>query len=489
MRTYITKPKSIKKSLILDKGFSLSGKDYRFLKNNSKAKYISEYIEKDFSGKEIGSEAYMQKSRFRFLKTVNLGNNFTLETTKFEYCKPINKVYPKKGDILIAKDGGGNGLGEIALYNLDNENKLDSISAGILGVRLNEEIKYYILGLLKTRHFKEFVDLNTPQGSTIRHSKKVALDYKIPFPTTKNHEEPQKVQDLVSILVQNIIDKEEQIKAKNQKIDDLIEKELMENQNSKSFHYKLPRISEIKKEGRLDTGLYEKKIKEVEGLILNYLDGYFKISELSYKFVSGSTPESYIYTNKDNALWWIAVADINYGLTYSKQVKIQVPSIINNILINGDILITRKGATLGKMNLYFATNILAFVNEDIKVLRLKTKLYQKIFVGLFLNSKYGQTKLISSGSKGTKQGLTNENILSTLIPSFPELKQQEIAREYYNQIEKNSNLKLENYVELEKIRNSQLGIFQLNMEIFELREKLEELVDKIVNEEVIEIVF
>jgi len=38
-----------------------------------------------------------------------------------------------------------------------------------------------------------------------------------------------------------------------------------------------------------------------------------------------------------------------------------------------------------------------------------------------------------------------------------------------------------------RIRNSQLGIFQLSMEIFELREKLVDMVRRRVNEESIEI--
>ena len=74
-----------------------------------------------------------------------------------------------------------------------------------------------------------------------------------------------------------------------------------------------------------------------------------------------------------------------------------------------------------------------------------------------------------------------------LIPNFPDLKQQEIAKEYYNKIDKNQNLTLESYLEKETTRNQQIGIFQLNMEIFSLREKLEDLIDKIINDSPIEI--
>lgn len=42
-----------------------------------------------------------------------------------------------------------------------------------------------------------------------------------------------------------MIDKERQIRAKNEEIDGLIEKELVENQKDRKFEYKFPRISEI----------------------------------------------------------------------------------------------------------------------------------------------------------------------------------------------------------------------------------------------------
>ena len=73
-----------------------------------------------------------------------------------------------------------------------------------------------------------------------------------------------------------------------------------------------------------------------------------------------------------------------------------------------------------------------------------------------------------------------EQFVNISIPNFPEEKQQEIARQYYNKIEKNTDLTFENYLEKEKERNSKLWIFQLNMELFELRETLENLIDKII---------
>ena len=48
----------------------------------------------------------------------------------------------------------------------------------------------------------------------------------VPFPTIKNHPHPEKVEEYVSLIVQNLMDKEEQIRCRNDQIDELIEREL-----------------------------------------------------------------------------------------------------------------------------------------------------------------------------------------------------------------------------------------------------------------------
>jgi hypothetical protein len=49
-----------------------------------------------------------------------------------------------------------------------------------------------------------------------------------------------------------------------------------------------------------------------------------------------------------------------------------------------------------------------------------------------------------------------EQFVNISIPNFPEEKRQEIARQYYNKVEKNTDLTFENYLEKEKERNSKL---------------------------------
>ena len=493
MRDYKIPVLSISK--FSDKGFnflSLSARDYRNL--NTKNKNIiklGDLLEtKHKVGKEIGSESYMPKSQHRFLKTANISKNFLLAESTFEYCKPTNKIFPKKNEILIAKDGGGDGLGEACLYPYENKENLDSLSAGVVAINIISKKLYYVFGMLKSQHFKDHVDLNTAQGSTIRHSKLAALDYEIPFPTKNNNPEPQKIEQLVSLITQNIIDKEAQIKAKNHKIDELIEIELKENQNPKnSFKYSYPKISEIKQETRLDTGIYEREFKEIDFLIRNYVGGNFFIQ--TNKIKSGNTPEVRILgkNQRFKYLWMTPTNISDYG-GYNEFERIQC----DNYNLNKDsILIINRTSKGGKgeyvgITSFYDLSCFGKGQHNQGIYRVgdypkKTLLFLTCFMNCQIIRKYCAGLSIGSKMKEIK----SDQFLKIPFPNFLESKQQEIAEEYYFQIDKNQNLTLENYLQKETARNQQIGIFQLNMEIFTLRKKLEEIIDKIINETPIEI--
>lgn len=490
MQTYIIKPKTIKKSEMLEKECSFSSRDFRKLfENNNSFFVLKDFLENvQKVGREIGSEAYMKKSKYRFLKTVNLSSNFLLNETSIEYCKPQNKIFPKKNEILIAKDGGGDGLGEVAFYPYENKDNFDSLSAGIVAIKIKEEKRNYVLGFLKSQHFKNFIDLNTAQGSTIRHSKLVALSYKIPFPTTANNLNPENVEKMIALIVQNILDKEEQIKIKNEKIDELIEKELKENQKENDFKYNYPKISEMKKEGRLDTGLYEKKFKEIEILIKNYSGGFTELSK--FKIKTGRTPKDYFYTKHipNKTYFWLTPKYIKKNIFISKQYLFTKQK---TNLDDGDLIFTGIGTgSQGHLLYYDKQNLgTVFINQNTYAISMNTEKTNKIFTLCFLSSRILKEVIQKLTSKGSVPAIYPRDIARIKIPNFPEIKQQEIAKLYYNHLEKNENITFENYLTKEKQRNADLGIFQLNMEIFSLREKLENLVHKIVMSEKIELEF
>lgn len=490
MKSYIKQVSVINKTSFGKRDFSLSGKDYRQLKVSENSKPLSTLIQESYQGKEIGSASYMKRSKYRFLKTVNLTDNFGISEESIEYCRPENIAHPQIGDILIAKDGGGDGLGECALYNLQNSDNTDSISAGVLGLRTNKENRYYLLGLLKSKHFKNFVDLNTPQGSTIRHSKKVSLNYPVPFPKV------EEVQNIISLITQNILDKEEKIKLKNQKIDELIEDELKENQKVGTFEFRLPRISEIRNETRIDTGLYEKKYRETVYLIDSYKNSNFDLLE-KYTAKRGQNLQItniglsiYSDVEKPNFYRLMTNIELTDQRTVSKfrwlgsgKKLTLIPK--NTIFLSADgtvgrcMYITDLGKTITNIHPWIINRKKIGVNQ-----------IEDIFTAMFLGWLYKKGFYEKIKDKANGGGIKYNHLERYLkIPNFPESKQEEIAKEYYNPINKNSDLNFDNYLEKEKARNAEAGIFQLNMELFSLREKLEDLVDKIVKDEKIYISF
>ena len=492
MKNYKIPVLSISKFSDKDFNFlSLSARDYRKLviKNKNIVKLGDLLETKHKVGKEIGSESYMPKSNHRFLKTVNISKNFLLAESTFEYCKPTNKVFPRKNEILIAKDGGGDGLGDACLYPYENKGNLDSISAGVLAINIIADKRHYVFGILKSQHFKDYIDLNTAQGSTIRHSKVESLNYEIPFPTKNNHPEPQKIEQLVSLITQNIINKEAQIKAKNQKIDDLIEKELKENQNPKnSFKYSYPKISEIKQETRLDTGTYEREFKEIDFLIKNYGGGFFSLlskytaSRGQNLQISNIGESIYSDVEKPNFYRLFTNVELTDDRTISSYRWLGNKNQL--MLIPKKTIFLSADGTVGRC-IYIAdvgktiTNIHPW---NINKIKPDNKDFEDVFVAMFLGFLYKKSYYEKIKDKANGGGIKVNHLQKYFpIPNFPEPKQQEIAVEYYNKIDKNQNLTLENYLQKETARNQQIGIFQLNMEIFILREKLEDLVDKIIN--------
>jgi hypothetical protein len=491
MKSYITKPKSIRRSEIIEKEFSLSSADQRIIKINSNSKILKNLLLDVFKGEDMEESDFLNfPTNYKYLKTASLtSDNFILDESSsncFEYisknsyekfsnnCRKINKY-----DIIYTSTGSNNKIGDCALSSKDLTH---NFSSHIFKINPKEEInKFYLFSILKSSYCKEACDLEVPKAGIMRRGGKRFLNLKIPFPTTTNHQEPEKIEKLVSIITQNIIDKEEKINEKNKKIDELIEKELGENQKSENnFKYSYPKISEIKKESRLDTGIYKKEFKEIDFLIRNYEGGFDFIDENNIK--GGNTPKKRIF---DIGNLWLTPTDCKRGILKNKNL---IKSESYNL--DQDSLVIVNRSNVGETFL-FKTEYFNIAHHNQGMYRVKInkdKYAYYVFILCFFNSFIFQQYInnLSTGST-FKEIRSDELSKKAPIPNFPESKQQKIAKEYYNKIDNNQNLTLDNYLELEKARNDQLGIFQLNMEIFSLREKLEDIIDKIINDKKIDI--
>ena len=259
------------------------------------------------------------------------------------------------------------------------------------------------------------------------------------------------------------------------------EKELRENQISWKYEYCFPTISWIRETSRLDTWLYWQKFKEFYSLIKNYKNGYNNLCLDDLQW--WNTPKIRIFEPVKKEFLWFIPTDINaWVLASKKYIKAQKYNLWKDFA-----LLFSNRSNCWECILYSPEYYIWWHHNQWiyrKIIK-KENFVENIFILTLFNSKIFQ-KIINNISTGsTFKELRIEQFVNISIPNFPEEKQQEIARQYYNKIEKNTDLTFENYLEKEKERNSKLWIFQLNMELFELRETLENLIDKIImNEEI-----
>ena len=490
MASYILKPKSVRKSQILEKEFSLSGFAFRYVNHKNQNYQLlgdEQILAKNIKGFEPGSKGYIDFSENYFVRISemdDLGFSFDVkkDTKKIRPVVNENKNrYIVKGDICYQT---ASNVGNVCFYN----GKKAFYNSHIRKLELKKD-KYYIFAVLKSKFGKEQVDVTGSIKGVDNFREEYLLNTKISFPTTKNNPSPENIEKLVSVIVQNIIDKEEQIRAKNKLIDEKIEQELRENQKENSFSYVYPKINEIKEAGRLDTGLYERDFKETDFLIRNYEGGYFQIP--FEKFKSGSTPKVRILNPMQKNYKWVTPTHISDEGFYEPVLSIIMPTKKN---ISKDCILIINRTSKGKQGEYVGISCFYDFslygkgqhNQGLYQVRDFNKV-ESLFLVSLLNSKTLR-KICGCVSIGSKmKEMKASDFAGLKFPNFPESKQKEIAKVYYNRLDKNNDLTFEDYLEKEKVRNKEIGIFQLNMEIFRLREILEDLVHKIVMEEKIEI--
>lgn len=497
MKSYIIKPKSVKKSEILRNEYSFSGFSYRFVESKNKNYFLlgsNEILDKNVKGFEPGSKEYIDFSENYFVRISEMDNlNFTFATSKdTKKIRPVENSNKSKiinqGDVCYQT---ASNVGNVCIY--DGKKAFYNSHIRKLAFKKN---KYYIFAILKSAFGKEQVDVSGSIKGVDNFREEYLLNTKIPFPTTANHQNPEKVENLVSLIVQNIIDKEEQIKLKNKQIDELIEKELKENQKTGSFSYNYPRLSEIKEETRFDTGLYKKEFKEIDFLIRNYEGGYTNFEDSGFKRKKGPNlaisviGRSYYSDIKHNKNFKQLILSKHVtdegGLKATQYIgsSAKLPT-----LKRFDFLLFARG-DIGRVILIDDFLVGATSNFDVFFISSEKEYWENIFTLCYLKYLRGINfwEFYGVGGSGASS-LTDYYFKKVNLPNFPKSKQQEIATLYYNPLEKNKDLSLENYLEREQTRNRETGIFQLNMEIFSLREQLEDLVHKIVMEEKIELRF
>ncbi len=450
---------------------------------NTNTKTIQDIQTFENVGTQIDVSEYLNFESGYFLGTISCMNGLLYDETKWEKISP--NIYEssskklKKGDYIISRNAS---LGKIS-YVHKNSNII--LNGGLSYLRIKDKYRWYFPAFFMTNYGAEYLTCATSGWGTQQNAKRQnLLDVTIPFPTLKNHKNPEQVEEYISLLVQNMIDKEEQIRAKNEKIDAFIEQELTENQKEWVFVYKFPKIWEIRNEGRLDTGLYEREYKEIWFIIKNYISWKFTLS--SDELLWGNTPKERILEPQNKNYLWFTPSDIKTGILKEKH---YIKSTKYNLTDKFALLFSNRSNCWE--GILYTPHLYSWGHHNQWVYRkefMEENLILNLFILCLFNSTFLQNLIQKYANWATFSELRIDQFTKIFIPDFPPEKKSEIAREYYHPQNKNENMTPENYIKSERIRNSQVGIFQLNMELFELRERLEEVVDAIVQERKIEIV-
>lgn len=478
MNSYIFKPKIINSTIFKENEFALSPFNYRETKFKNKNSFsmgelLSENLIKGF---EPGTKSYINFSDNYFIRISELDDlNFT-----FDVSEDTKKIIPPSSseDIVLKYDvlyQTASNEGNVCVYIGDKPAYYNSH----LRKLILKKDKFYILAILKSNVGKQQVEVLGSIKGMDNFKDEYLLNTKIPYPTKANHNSPETIKFLISEIVQNIIDKEEQIRRKNIEIDKMIETEIKKNQKEDKFTYKYPTINAIKSEGRMDTVLFVKEYRDLEFLIKNYKDGFFYLNEDQVS--PGKTPKDYYYTDKKlaNTYQWITPKNISKRhLLYKTYLYTKkVPNTTKYSLIFTGVRYVG--------NCFFVEDDKEpiYCNQNTLVINYSKNITDQLYLMCFLSSDIGRKLQIMQRINGIVPILYTADFIKIPIPNFSENKRKDIAKLYYNSVQKQREIKLENYLESEKQNNKILGIYQLNLDVLKLRDKLNGLIDKIVKEE------
>ena len=440
-------------------------------------------------GIEVGSTNYISNSTHYFLRSKAFQEHSYLPQLEIDSFVPVNptafKQYDLKAeDILITKDSN---IGEVIILDEDYPNFMYSGAIYRLPIATN---KYYLLAFLKNQIFKNQLDEMVPKGATIRHAGTKFLECKIPFPTQKNS---QQIISFVERLTRSVVNKQIEIKRKNNNILKLIENELLTNQKNITFQYHHPNLQDIKSSGRLDVGIYSEAFQRTNFLVTNYNKGYVDLISRGYKWSRGTSLEikglgtrlnSDDY--KDGFYELVTPTDISEFGTIISSSFIGTSKELKTIK-KGDIIFGGEGFLKGRSFVVcedvdnIATNY-----HGIRIYRDKPDLVDSVFIRCFLaywRSK-GMIDAIGVGGSGGHCAPQYFPLIAT--PLFSENKKSEVASLYHNPIPYPNELSTNNFLSEDQKWNEQAGIYEIDKNMKKIRKFLNGIISKIVDNEDVE---
>jgi len=453
---------------------------------------LSRKLEFSDNGNEVGSINYISKSPKYFIRAKALQSESFLPFITNETAIPIRpqafiNFDLREGDILISKDSN---IGEVVILDKDLPNY--TISGALYKLPVQEN-KYYLLAFLKNKYFLNQLGLLVPKGATIRHAKTLFLDCKIPFPNQENKDE---VITYVELLTQAIINKEKEIRKKNQQILKKIMKELSENQKNEKFKYKLPNIRKLKKFNRINAGFFSEYFSKNEFIIKNYSFGFSNIKALDFEVSRGQNLQvscigKSIYSNNYKKDFYTVIKPKHlsvYGTSLSQE-YLGNPKKLKTLKA-GDIIFGAEGFGKGRSMVILEDRDKTITNiHGIIINHRKGDISLSIFIKCFLDylRKVKLIDLYAVGGNGGSLAMKYWYIIP--FPDFPKNKQDDIVILYHNPIDYPKSLNLKNFLEEDQKWNKKAGVIELDKSTKKMKEHLNNILDEIVNDETIEVNF
>lgn len=452
---------------------------------NQRTTEIGNLLSSYEKGSDPGSLYYLRKSTHYLIRTKALQEHSSLIYPKGDAITPLNpKAFEdaslSDGDILLSKDSN---IGECAMVDGNGWRKF-AISGGV--VRLRAKIdRYYLFAFLKHALFRDELHSMVPRGATIAHANELWLRCKIPFP---NQPDAERVEKYVSVLMRAIVEKERAIRERNAEIDDFIGKEIGNNAQGRRFTYQFPTRSSVASSLRFDAAVYSRAFCESIARINayrhgcgSYIDHGFTIRRGQNLQISSIGLSIYSGVQKSGFYRLVAPSDISEFRT------VRAFRFLGNkkrleCLQKGDVIFGAEGFGKGR-----SIALVDQVSETISNIHgvifhpVDNMMTRGIVLSCFLGymRRIGLVDAIGAGGSGGSLAIGYLDQLP--IPRFPDDVQSAIARFYHAPASDEPGPQtLTDFVEYHRVRNSKLGIWELDSEMKSLQSELLSVQERII---------
>lgn len=434
-----------------------------------------------------------KSSKYKYIEIgdIEVNTGFVDSNQNYGYFLPSeNPLQIENQDILISTVRTyRKGIGIIE----DNADNLVCTPA-IYIIREVDNIisKEYLLAILRSDFFIEQILSLQNRGMYPRLDTGNDDKILIPIPHEKD------LLKYVTVLSRAYINKQKLITEKNTEILRLVAEEISNNQKDNIFNYEYPNLNELISSGRIDAGFFSKDHKHSKFKIQNYSNGYCSLSKIGLQLIPGPSLEIKLLGTRIDSLipqkgFYRVVTPkqfSKYG-TISHYEYMGTPRKINPIQF-GDILFGESGT--GRSVVYLDKHSFTINNAHAHILRPidgECSLEKAITVRSIL-AYYKSIGVIDHLTVGGSGGHLSPSYFDRVyIPNFPDEKQKEISKLYYNPTTPLycDKLTLDNFLNNDNEFNKSAGITELDMTAKLIKNRLDKVIDHIVNNESVEINF